>query len=378
MTPANKIPRRPSARNVLHPDTPPWILRAVVFGLAAWWISLAVVSVVGQLRTLIVTIAASFVIACALEIPTNALVRRGVRRSVAAGSLIFVIVVAALALAGSVGAMVAGQVAHLVHHLPATITSVVALINNWTGLHLHAATYIKDFHHLNFSSSKGSSLSHSSKSALAALGGVAVGGFVTFYMVADGPRFRSFVCSLLRPSSQPEVLRAWELAIEKTGGYFISRFILAAIRMAIVIPALLVIGVPYAVALGVWFGLISEIVPIIGTALASALPLLVALDASPHKALAVLICVTVVTQVRNFVLAPKLTRRAVNVHPTVTFVAVLAAVKVVGPVGSLLAVPFVATAQAFVSSYVNRHQVSEESALLSDHHLRPSRPKSAR
>src|SRR5699024_11217489 len=49
----------------------------------------------------------------------------------------------------------------------------------------------------------------------------------TFYLCADGPRFRRVICSLLPPRTQREVLRAWEIAISKTGGYLYSRALLA-------------------------------------------------------------------------------------------------------------------------------------------------------
>ena len=49
----------------------------------------------------------------------------------------------------------------------------------------------------------------------------------TFYLVADGPRLRRAICSRLRPARQEQVLRAWELAVDKTGGYLYSRALLA-------------------------------------------------------------------------------------------------------------------------------------------------------
>src|SRR4029453_19682137 len=48
-------------------------------------------------------------------------------------------------------------------------------------------------------------------------------GLFTFYLVADGPRFRRGVCSLLPPRVQRDLLAAWEGAIDKTGGGPYSR-----------------------------------------------------------------------------------------------------------------------------------------------------------
>jgi predicted PurR-regulated permease PerM len=58
-----------------------------------------------------------------------------------------------------------------------------------------------------------------------------VGGFVgaifsvftialfVFYMTSNAPKIRRSVVSLLRPDRQRDVLWAWNVAIEKTGGY---------------------------------------------------------------------------------------------------------------------------------------------------------------
>ncbi len=55
-------------------------------------------------------------------------------------------------------------------------------------------------------------------------------GLFTFYLTADGPRFRRAVLSVLPPDRQPHVLWTWEVAIEKTGAYLYSRLLLAARR----------------------------------------------------------------------------------------------------------------------------------------------------
>jgi hypothetical protein len=53
-------------------------------------------------------------------------------------------------------------------------------------------------------------------------------GLFTFYLVADGPRLRRAVCSVLRPERQQLALRIWELAIESTGGYVYSYEVVAS------------------------------------------------------------------------------------------------------------------------------------------------------
>ena len=69
---------------------------------------------------------------------------------------------------------------------------------------------------------------------------------LTFYLVADGPRLRWQLSRRLAPTRQKELLRVWELAIAKTGGYVYSRVLLAVVSAAVHIVAFQFAGLPYA------------------------------------------------------------------------------------------------------------------------------------
>src|SRR5690606_41443742 len=104
------------------------------------------------------------------------------------------------------------------------------------------------------------------------------------YLTADGPRFRRTICSVLPPRTQSEVLRAWEIAIDKTGGYIYSRALLALISTAAHFAALVVLDVDYAFALALWVGVLSQFIPTVGTYIGGALPGVVALIGGPLPA----------------------------------------------------------------------------------------------
>jgi predicted PurR-regulated permease PerM len=102
--------------------------------------------------------------------------------------------------------------------------------------------------------------------------------------------------------------------------------------------------VPYPLALGLWVGLVSQFVPSVGTYLAGALPVLIALLNRPVDALWVLVFIVVYQQVENMVLSPRITSRTMALHPAVAF-------------GALLALSAAASVQALVSSYLHRYEV---------------------
>ncbi|MEZ5341826.1 MAG: AI-2E family transporter [Acidimicrobiales bacterium] len=190
---------------------------------------------------------------------------------------------------------------------------------------------------------------------------------LTYYLSADGPRLRRSVCSLLPAARQHEVLRAWDLATQKTGAYISSRFLLAGLSGVFHWLAFSLIGLPSAVALALWVGVISQFIPAIGTYLAGILPALVAVGIDPIKALWVIGAVLIYQQIENYVLQPRITAQTLDLHPGVSIVAVLAGTALLGGVGAVLALPVIATLTGFTSAYVQRHELVEAAH-------RPNRP----
>jgi hypothetical protein len=185
-------------------------------------------------------------------------------------------------------------------------------------------------------------------------------GLFSFYFAADGPRLRRALCSVLPPAKQAEVLRAWEIAVDKTGGYLYSRGLMALISGIAHYVLLEYLNVPYAPALAVWVGLVSQFIPTIGTYLAGALPMLIAFTVNPWYALWVLVFVVIYQQFENYVLQPKLTAKTVDIHPAVAFGSVVAGTALLGAVGALIAIPAIATLQAFLGAYVKRYAVTDD------------------
>ena len=182
----------------------------------------------------------------------------------------------------------------------------------------------------------------------------------TFYLVADGPRLRRAICSRLAPERQRRVLSAWELAITKTGSYLYSRALLAGLSAAFHCVVFTAIGVPAPVALALWVGIISQFIPVVGTYIAGALPVVLALvdpGSTPLKALLVLVFIVIYQQIENYVSPPRITARTLDVHPAVAFGAALAGAALLGPVGAILALPGAAMLQAVSSEWGSRHVV---------------------
>jgi predicted PurR-regulated permease PerM len=195
-----------------------------------------------------------------------------------------------------------------------------------------------------------------------------------FYFVAEGPRFRRAICRRLPPARQEQVLFIWEQAIEKTGGYFYSRLLLAAINGTGMYITLRVLKVPFAAPLALFEGLVSEFIPIVGTYIAGAIPVLVGLLFDPPSAIGVVAYLVIYQSVENYFLGPRLTARTMALHPAVAFAAALIGGSLGGVLFAFLALPAAAVIQAAMAEYGRGYEVVE-SELTKDPPARPQTPK---
>lgn len=104
--------------------------------------------------------------------------------------------------------------------------------------------------------------------------------------------------------------------------------------------------------------------------------MLIALLDSPWKALWVLVFIVVYQQVENYVISPQITQRTMSLHPALAFASAIVGGTLLGAAGALMALPVAATIQAFVSTYLDRHDLVE-SELLGSTAAEPKPPPPA-
>ncbi len=351
---------------------PRWVLRAVIVFWLGFLATLVGRWLFSRLHTLLFLIVVSLFLSLAIEPGVNFLARRGWRRGLATAVFLFGIVLLALVFVGAIGALIAQQVANFIDDLPARITEVQDFVNRNFSTELDFGELID---RIDKGQLAGSLANNTISLTTTVLGGVLqvlTILLLTFYMVADGPRMRRAICRRMRPDRQQRVLHAWELAIDKTGGYLYSRALLALLSAVFHTVAFTVIGLRYPVALGIWVGLVSQFLPVIGTYLAGVLPVLVALLDEPIRALWVLLVIVIYQQIENYLFAPRITAHTLELHPAVAFSAAIAGAAVLGPVGAILALPACATVQGFLSEWGPSHDVVDSDLTA---HEPPPRPR---
>ena len=343
---------------------PRWLPRALVlvlalvaaFQLGSWAFH--------QLTGLLINILIAFFLALAIEPAVSWMASRGMRRGLATFIVFIGVMIASAGFVTLLGSVLADQIIKLIEGFPAYLDSVI----NWINTHFKTDLKRVDIQEGLLRSDWLRNYVQNSATGVLDVSAQVIGGLFqlltialfSFYFAADGPRLRRAICSVLPPARQAEVLRAWEIAVNKTGGYIYSRGLMALISGAAHFVLLQALDVPYAPVLAVWVGLVSQFIPTIGTYLAGALPMLIAFTVDPWYALWVLVFVVVYQQFENYVLQPKLTSKTVDIHPAVAFGSVIAGTALLGAVGALIAIPAIATLQAFLGAYVKRYDVTDD------------------
>jgi predicted PurR-regulated permease PerM len=339
---------------------PPWIPRLLLAVVITAFAAYATFNLIRQLQQLLLWLVAALFLSFALEPAVNWLVDRGWRRGAAAAAVLFGLALLGLFALALMVPLVIDQVQELVRRLPDWLDQASVYTERWFDVELTSEKILE-----NIASAQADVQGIAAN--LASVGAFLLGlifqvltiGLFTFYLVADGPRFRRGVCSLLPPRRQHEILAAWNVAIDKTGGYLYSRLLLALVNAVATFIVLQALGVPFPIPLALWQGFVSQFIPVVGTYIAAAVPLLVALLEDPWTALFFLIFVLVYQQIENYLLAPRITAKTMQLHPAVAFGAALAGGSISGLIGAFMALPAAAVIQATVSTYLKRHEVVE-------------------
>lgn len=174
---------------------------------------------------------------------------------------------------------------------------------------------------------------------------------LSIYLTYNQSKLERFWVSLAPPKRRSEVLNVWRAMEAKLGGYVRSELLLMASVAVLASVGYAIMGLPYAIALGVLAGLL-EFVPIVGPILGAVPALLVALSISPTATISVLVYSLVIQVLDNAFLIPRLMGKSVGVSPITVIVAVFAFSTLMGLTGAFLAIPLAAIIQVLVDHMV--------------------------
>jgi len=353
VTPSDAEPEQ--SEDAISAGMPPWVPRLILLVILSVFAAIGVTWLAMRLSGLIGWLFISLFLSFALEPAVNFLSRRGWRRGLATGFVMLVVFLLIIGLFVLVVPVFIQELKSFIGNLPQTLERVSSFTQKCCKIDLTDPNVLDKISGLD------STVKEIAGNALA-VGAYIVGLLLsflsiatfTFFFVAYAPRVRRAVCSLLPPQRQELVLHTWEVAIDKTGGYFYSRVLLAIVYSTVSFFVFSFLGVPFALVLAIFLGVIAELIPTIGPWIGGILPAIVALADDPKKGLYVIIYLFVYQMIENFTLVPKISARTMKMNPAMAFGAMIAGASVAGIMGMILALPVAGIIQTSFNEYLDR------------------------
>jgi len=165
--------------------------------------------------------------------------------------------------------------------------------------------------------------------------------FWMFYILHDASQVKKGAVGVFPESVRADILAVAGLVDDVLSAYIRGQFLLMLFVGGLATVALLIIGVPYALVLGLIAG-IFEALPVVGPLLGAIPAVLVALLSSPISAVYVAVAFFAIQQIENLFLVPRISGKSVKLHPAVVMVVLVLGNQLAGFAGMLLAVPVAA------------------------------------
>jgi predicted PurR-regulated permease PerM len=189
------------------------------------------------------------------------------------------------------------------------------------------------------------------RSILTAIVAVVTIAFLTFFMLLEGPSWVQRFYSLMPERSRPRVERITNNIYRTIGGYVTGNLFISLIAGITSTLVLLLLGVPFAVALGLLVAIL-DLIPLAGATLAAIIVSTIAFLDSLPAGIVVLAFFIVYQQVENHLLQPVVYSRTVQLSPLAVLIAVLIGAKLAGILGALAAIPVAGTIQVLLLEWL--------------------------
>jgi len=171
--------------------------------------------------------------------------------------------------------------------------------------------------------------------------------FMTFFMLLEGPQWLERIYSVLPDDSRDRWRGVGDKIYRTVGGYVTGNLFISFIAGTATTVLLLILGVPYAFALGLLVAIL-DLIPLAGATLAAIIVSSVAFLDGTLNGIIVLVFFVLYQQLENHVLQPLVYSRTVQMSPLAILISVLIGAELAGVVGALAAIPVAGTLQVLV------------------------------
>ena len=170
---------------------------------------------------------------------------------------------------------------------------------------------------------------------------------LSIFFLRDGRSFADGLIEVFDRRRQRQFLRALFNDLDTMlAKYIRSQLVLAGLTMVVFTTVLSLMRLPYSVVLGVTAGVL-EFIPLAGPFAAAALIVAVAFFTSYSHILAIILFLGIWRLLQDYVTAPRIMGKSVELHPLAALFAILCGAEVAGVIGVYLSIPIAATLRIF-------------------------------
>ena len=305
--PAKGDPRKP----------PEWLGRALLY------IAIAIVGFTfcwrswGKIEYLVIDIIVSLFIALAVEPVVVPLVKHGWKRSFASLFSLLMLAVMLGVLFTLFGNLFVQQMIALVNGLPDLYEQMCQFASQYANFQLPEINNLGNEILKNIQTSWVTDFAGTALNTVSGLFSFLINLMTiimtTYYISAAGPKLRRAACQWMAPAAQRRFLFVWTVSQSQISSFLFSRAILALLNAFFTGICLMLLHVPYWLPLALFCGVVSQFIPMLGTYIGGALPVLFAWGSCGlWQAVAVLVFICVYQQIENLIFAEVLSEHLHN------------------------------------------------------------------
>ncbi len=170
---------------------------------------------------------------------------------------------------------------------------------------------------------------------------------LSIYLLTSGSHVNAWLRRNMPDQQQGRMRFLLDTLQRVVGGYIRGQLIMCGLIGVLVGAGMYVIGVPFALLLGV-LAFVLEFIPVLGTLTSGAICVLLALTRGWLIAVIVLAYFIVVHVIEGDVVGPRIVGKTIGLHPVVSMAALIAGAELFGIPGALLASPVAGVIQALL------------------------------
>jgi predicted PurR-regulated permease PerM len=179
--------------------------------------------------------------------------------------------------------------------------------------------------------------------------------FMTVFMLIEGPTWVERFYAMLPERSRDRWRGVGGQIYLTVGGYVTGNLFISLIAGVSSTVVLLVLGVPYAVALGLLVAIL-DLVPLAGATIAAIIVCSIGFIHSLAAGIILIVFFILYQQLENHVLQPLVYSRTVRLSPLAILISVLVGAKIAGVLGALAAIPVAGAIQVVLFSFMEERR----------------------